>query len=90
MLTSGRSQIGIKRMGEIYAKAFQNALKQRLPSAEADIKALELCSLWQEKLKAQDWHPFKTVMVDESRVEVCSLISFFRFISFSANLVPFS
>ncbi|XP_018627588.1 factor of DNA methylation 1-like isoform X1 [Nicotiana tomentosiformis] len=69
MLTSGRSQIGIKRMGEIDAKAFQNALKQRLPSAEADIKALELCSLWQEKLKAQDWHPFKTVMVDESRVE---------------------
>ncbi|MCD9561117.1 hypothetical protein HAX54_020079 [Datura stramonium] len=69
ILSSGRSHIGIKRMGEIDAKAFQNACKQRFPNEEAEIKALELCSLWQEKIKDSDWHPFKTFMVDESNAE---------------------
>ncbi|KAJ8550863.1 hypothetical protein K7X08_000233 [Anisodus acutangulus] len=69
ILSSGRSHIGIKRMGEIDAKAFQNACKQRFPNEEAEIKALELCSLWQEKVKDSDWHPFKTFMVDESNAE---------------------
>lgn len=69
LLTSGRSHIGIRRMGEIDSKAFQNACKQRFPNEEAEIKALELCSLWQEKIKDSDWHPFKTFMVDESKAE---------------------
>ncbi|XP_060172756.1 factor of DNA methylation 1-like [Lycium barbarum] len=69
ILSSGRSHIGIKRMGEIDEKAFRNACKQRFPNEEAEIKALELCSLWQEKIKNSDWHPFKTFMVDESNAE---------------------
>lgn len=75
-------------MGEIDSKAFQNALKQRFPAQEAEIKAVELLSLWQERIKDPDWHPFKTIMIDESNVEVCSLIWLFQFLSFSANLVP--
>lgn len=63
-------------MGEIESKAFQNACKQRFPNEEAEIKALELCSLWQEKIKDSDWHPFKTFMVDESKAEVCPLCLF--------------
>lgn len=75
-------------MGEIDSKAFQNALKQKFPNQEAEIKAVELLSLWQEKIKDPDWHPFKTIMIDESNVEVCSLSSLFQFISFYAALVP--
>ncbi|PHT47593.1 Factor of DNA methylation 1 [Capsicum baccatum] len=69
VLSSARAHIGIKRMGEIDSKAFQNALKQRFPNQEAEIKAIELLSLWQEKIKDPDWHPFKTIMIDESNVE---------------------
>ncbi|XP_042012539.1 factor of DNA methylation 1-like [Salvia splendens] len=59
MLSSSRVNIGIKKMGELDEKAFENACKQRYSPEEADIKAAELCSLWQEKLKNQDWHPFQ-------------------------------
>ncbi|KAL8474440.1 hypothetical protein ACS0TY_030340 [Phlomoides rotata] len=61
MLSSSRVNIGIKRMGEIDDKAFKDACKKILPSDEANIKALELCSLWQEKLKNPEWHPFRVV-----------------------------
>ncbi|XP_006341360.1 factor of DNA methylation 1-like [Solanum tuberosum] len=69
VLSSARAHIGIKRMGEIDSKAFQTALKQKFPNQEAEIKAVELLSLWQEKIKDPDWHPFKTIMIDESNVE---------------------
>ncbi|KAK6153771.1 hypothetical protein DH2020_013410 [Rehmannia glutinosa] len=61
MLTSTRVNIGIKRMGEIDEKAFRNACNKRFSSGEAEIKAVELCSLWQEKLKDAEWHPFRVV-----------------------------
>ncbi|XP_042066191.1 factor of DNA methylation 1-like [Salvia splendens] len=61
MLSSNRVNIGIKRMGELDEKGFKNACKQRYPLEEADIKAVELCSLWQEKLKNPEWHPFRVV-----------------------------
>ncbi|EYU21705.1 hypothetical protein MIMGU_mgv1a020880mg [Erythranthe guttata] len=61
MLISSRVNIGIKRMGEIDEKAFKNACKLRFPPEEADIKTVELCSLWQEKMKHPDWHPFRVV-----------------------------
>ncbi|CAH9104711.1 unnamed protein product [Cuscuta europaea] len=58
MLNIRHSHSGIKRMGEIDSKVFQNVCKQRFSSEEADVKALELCSLWQEKVKDSNWHPF--------------------------------
>lgn len=64
LLVSNRAHIGIKRMGEIDPKTFQEACKQKYPD-DAEFKALELCSLWQEKLKNSDWYPFKVVMVGE-------------------------
>ena len=60
-MLGGRTNIGIKRMGEIELKPFQNTCKERFPSEEAQIKAMELCSLWQEKLKNPDWHPLRVV-----------------------------
>ncbi|PHU14664.1 hypothetical protein BC332_15869 [Capsicum chinense] len=64
-------------MGEIDSNAFQNALKQRFSNQEAEIKAIELLSLWQEKIKDPDWHPFKTIMIDESNVDVRSSFGYF-------------
>ncbi|KAK6139550.1 hypothetical protein DH2020_026696 [Rehmannia glutinosa] len=61
LMSRSRVNIGIKRMGEIDDKAFKNACKLRFPPEEADIKAVELCSLWQEYLKNPEWHPFKIV-----------------------------
>ncbi|KAL6495836.1 hypothetical protein OROGR_030399 [Orobanche gracilis] len=48
-------------MGEIDEKAFRNTCNKRFPSGEAEMKAVELCSLWQEKLKNAEWHPFRVV-----------------------------
>ncbi|PHT78881.1 hypothetical protein T459_16933 [Capsicum annuum] len=64
-------------MGEIDSNAFQNALKQRFSNQEAEIKAIEFLSLWQEKIKEPDWHPFKTIMIDESNVDVRSSFGYF-------------
>ncbi|KAF8393058.1 hypothetical protein HHK36_021299 [Tetracentron sinense] len=57
----GRSNIGIKRMGELDEKPFENACKQKFPHEDALVKSAELCSLWQEYLKKPEWHPFKIV-----------------------------
>lgn len=56
-----RAIIGIKRMGEIDPSAFKKTCKQRFQPEDAEISALELCSLWQEKLKNPQWHPFRVV-----------------------------
>uniref|UniRef100_A0A0D9X4I4 Factor of DNA methylation 1-5/IDN2 domain-containing protein n=1 Tax=Leersia perrieri TaxID=77586 RepID=A0A0D9X4I4_9ORYZ len=60
-LLGPRSTIGIKRMGELDEKPFLTACKQRYSVNEAEIKALEFCSEWQEHLKDANWHPFKMV-----------------------------
>ncbi|GKC79368.1 factor of DNA methylation 1-like protein [Tanacetum coccineum] len=60
----GRSNVGIKRMGEIDLKAFQDVCNKKFDAEEAQIKASELCALWQDKLKDLDWHPLKVVAVD--------------------------
>ncbi|XP_059441528.1 factor of DNA methylation 1-like [Corylus avellana] len=65
-----RTNIGIKRMGEIDQKPFQNTCQQRLPLEEGNVQALTLCSLWQENLKDPSWHPFKIVDIDGETQEV--------------------
>nr|QDC18030.1 factor of DNA methylation 1-like C [Hypericum perforatum] len=63
--------IGIKRMGEIEQKAFHDACKQRFPLEEADLQAMQLCSLWQEKVLDSRWYPFNATMVDgKEKLEV--------------------
>ena len=63
MITT-RTNIGIKRMGEIDHKAFQDTCKKRFHIEEANLQATKLCSLWQEHLKNPEWHPFKVVEVN--------------------------
>ncbi|KAL3511962.1 hypothetical protein ACH5RR_024679 [Cinchona calisaya] len=64
LLKSARAHIGIKRMGEIDPKTFESECKLKFPD-DYEFKALEMCSLWQEKLKDPDWYPFKVVRVDD-------------------------
>lgn len=71
-LLTGRTLIGIKRMGELDEKAFQIVARKKFKSDEADIKAAELCSGWQEELKNPSWHPFK-IVVRNGKEEVCML-----------------
>ncbi|GKE35670.1 factor of DNA methylation 1-like protein, partial [Tanacetum coccineum] len=60
-MLSGRTNIGVKRMGEIDMKAFHDACKEKFDAEEAPIKAVELCTLWQDKLKNLEWYPLKMV-----------------------------
>ncbi|XAR50484.1 hypothetical protein NMG60_11004826 [Bertholletia excelsa] len=69
MLSNSRTLIGLKRMGEIDMKPFHNTCKARFPPSEAEMKALELCSLWQERMKNPNWHPFKITTEGENHKE---------------------
>ncbi|KAJ3694895.1 hypothetical protein LUZ60_000272 [Juncus effusus] len=69
-MMNGRSLIGIRRMGEIDEKGFQSACRLKFPKSEVDVKAMELCSKWQEELKKPDWHPFQVISVDGKAKEV--------------------
>ncbi|KAM0004881.1 hypothetical protein Hdeb2414_s0002g00046191 [Helianthus debilis subsp. tardiflorus] len=67
---SGHTSIGVKRMGEIDSKPFLDACKVKYGSEEAQIKASELCSMWQEELKNPAWHPVKVVAIDGAHKEL--------------------
>lgn len=56
--------IGIKRMGDLDIKPFESACKKMFPSEDADIKASELCSRWDEEIRNPSWHPFKIIERD--------------------------
>ncbi|CAB4270802.1 unnamed protein product [Prunus armeniaca] len=66
---SNRAHIGVKRMGELDSKPFQEAMKRKYNEEEAEEKATELCSLWEEYLKDPDWHPFRVTTVDGQHKE---------------------
>ncbi|KAF3450961.1 hypothetical protein FNV43_RR07050 [Rhamnella rubrinervis] len=65
-----RTNIGIKRMGDLDQKPFLNTCSQRFPRDEAQLQASTLCSLWQEHLKNPDWHPFKIIHDNGSPQEI--------------------
>ncbi|KAM0864825.1 hypothetical protein ACQ4PT_043654 [Festuca glaucescens] len=68
-LLNPNSNIGIKRMGELDEKPFLRACKERY-GAEAETKALEFCSLWQDNLRDANWHPFKVVTTGETAKQI--------------------
>lgn len=76
MLLGARANIGVKRLGEIDPKPFQNACKQKFSLEEAQVQASTLCSLWQENLKNPEWHPFKIIDFG-GNAQVARLILFF-------------
>lgn len=58
------SHIGVKRMGELDVKPFHIAMKRKYNADEADERATELCSLWDEYLRDPGWRPIKVVNVN--------------------------
>jgi hypothetical protein len=56
--------IGVKRMGALDNKPFHEAMKRKYNEEEADMRASELCSLWEEYLKDPDWHPLKVTTIE--------------------------
>uniref|UniRef100_A0A2N9GVG9 Factor of DNA methylation 1-5/IDN2 domain-containing protein n=1 Tax=Fagus sylvatica TaxID=28930 RepID=A0A2N9GVG9_FAGSY len=67
---ASRAHIGVKRMGELDSKPFHDAMKRKYNEEDAEDRASELCSLWEEYLKDPDWHPFKVIMVDGKHQQV--------------------
>lgn len=52
-------------MGEVDQKPFQDVCLQKFSRDEAEMRAMELSSLWQIKVNNSNWHPFKQVFKDE-------------------------
>ncbi|XP_077239008.1 factor of DNA methylation 2-like [Tasmannia lanceolata] len=69
-LFSNRSSIGVKKMGMLDVKPFRIACKKIFSSGEAVVKAVELCSLWEEYIKNPQWHPFKRIIIDGELQEI--------------------
>ncbi|CAI9786813.1 unnamed protein product [Fraxinus pennsylvanica] len=70
MFGRGITNINIKCMGKIDEEAFENTCMQRFPHTVAEIKAMELCFQWQEKLENPEWHPFKVIQIDGKHQEI--------------------
>ncbi|KAL6581055.1 hypothetical protein OROMI_006978 [Orobanche minor] len=58
------SHVGVKGMGKLDSKPFHAAMKRKYNEAEADERASELCSLWEEYLRDPEWHPIKVVNIN--------------------------
>lgn len=67
------SHIGVKRMGELDSKPFHEAMKRKYSEVEADDRASEICSLWEEYLRDPEWHPFNVINVD-GKHQVCNFV----------------
>ena len=74
-LAAGRSNIGIKEMGELDLKAFGDACRKRSSKEDAEVKSAMLCSKWQEEIRNPNWHPFRVKVVDGKEM-VRPLITF--------------
>lgn len=61
-----RAFIGVKRMGELDTKRFHEITKRKFHGKDADIKAAQLCSIWEHHLMDPNWHPFKDVTRENS------------------------
>ncbi|XP_020541399.1 factor of DNA methylation 4 isoform X2 [Jatropha curcas] len=64
-----RAFIHVKKMGELDGRPFHTAAKRKFSDEEADMKAGELCSLWDHCLRDPGWHPFKIITDKEGHSE---------------------
>ncbi|KAF9596484.1 hypothetical protein IFM89_012215 [Coptis chinensis] len=62
--------VGVKRMGELQVEPFKDAWKRKYCPEEADEKATQLCSLWDDYLRNPEWHPFEVVNVGGLAMEI--------------------
>ncbi|CAK8566605.1 unnamed protein product [Lathyrus sativus] len=64
------NNIAVKRLGELDSEPFLEAMKKKYKGDEAEVRAANLCSLWEFYMKDPDWHPFKFVTVDGEKREI--------------------
>ncbi|PWA61110.1 domain XH [Artemisia annua] len=62
--------IGLKRMGEVAQKPFQDVCMQKFSAQEWELRSVELSSLWQDKVNNPNWHPFKQAIKDGKVQEI--------------------
>ncbi|KAI7749791.1 hypothetical protein M8C21_012149 [Ambrosia artemisiifolia] len=62
--------IGLKRMGEVSQKPFQDVCMQKFSAQDWELRSVELSSLWQEKVNNPNWHPFKQAVKDGKVQEI--------------------
>lgn len=84
-MTSGRSVIGIKRMGELDNQPFRENCKKKYVDLDADIKFAELTSKWEEQLADPNWYPCKVVSVN-GKEQVRKLTCLFKFLNFKTSI----
>ncbi|XP_061357622.1 factor of DNA methylation 2-like [Gastrolobium bilobum] len=66
----GRSQLRIKRMGELDPKPFRDLCLQRYSHEQWQDISAKLCSSWEENLNNPAWHPFKRIEVNGNSQEL--------------------
>lgn len=59
-MSSARSTVGVKRMGELDEKAFRAACKGKTTD---ELELAILCSKWEDEIRNPEWHPFKVIYV---------------------------
>ncbi|RYR65433.1 hypothetical protein Ahy_A03g011363 isoform E [Arachis hypogaea] len=59
-----RSQLGIKRLGELDPKPFRDSCSQKYSNEPWQEISAMLCSSWEDNLKNSAWHPFKITEVN--------------------------
>ncbi|XP_062084967.1 factor of DNA methylation 4-like [Humulus lupulus] len=57
--SSSRAFIGVKRLGELDIKPILTAVKRKSSDEEAEVRATEICSLWDSHIRDPSWYPFK-------------------------------
>lgn len=67
--SSTRAFIGVKRMGDLDNKPFCTATKLKYVKEEAEEKAIELCSHWEDQLRDPSWHPFRIIEDDAGQAK---------------------
>lgn len=65
-----KTNIGVKRMGELVTKPFMDAMQQKYCQQDVEDRAVEVLQLWEHYLKDPDWHPFKRVQLENRETEV--------------------
>ena len=82
-MSSVRSILGVKRMGELDDKAFLASCKEKTTDEE---ELATLCSKWGDEIRQPEWHPFKVIDVGgQAKVLHSSLLDT---VSFS-HIFPF-
>ncbi|KAK9938893.1 hypothetical protein M0R45_015606 [Rubus argutus] len=66
--TNSKIYIGVKTLGDLDLKAFQVSAKKRFcDEEEANERAVELCSIWENYIGDSKWNPFKVISDEKGK-----------------------